>query len=306
VIIGAIVTWILFGIITMLAANKKGRDGPAWFIIGILLGPFGFIIALLLDPIEETSESEMVQNENLPLPNPPELIVQVSEKPVEVSNIDNVVQDFSDQFVFNWPLALQVSELTIAKDKSFVRLERIQLRNVQHKAIKYSEWEILCYDILSRQITSNAPILLKIEEDVDAGVVQEKDVPIELPADTRKIDLRLLNVLFDDGQILNLEGVQPQTMKIALDPIIDVFRTGRAFLDYLDTITDWEGTPTYIYKINAHGIWNCTFCGIPNQVDHDNCQCCKAPLELQESFSERNLLEVFSQWKSEQLRKNRA
>lgn len=43
-----IAIWVLFGIVTAVAASNKGRSGFTWFVIGCLLGPFGLILALLL------------------------------------------------------------------------------------------------------------------------------------------------------------------------------------------------------------------------------------------------------------------
>ena len=39
----AIIVWILFGVVTAVAASNRGRSGCNWFAIGFLLGPFGLI-----------------------------------------------------------------------------------------------------------------------------------------------------------------------------------------------------------------------------------------------------------------------
>jgi hypothetical protein len=44
---GYILLWLFCGIISATIANSKGRSGCAWFLLGILLGPFGFAVALL-------------------------------------------------------------------------------------------------------------------------------------------------------------------------------------------------------------------------------------------------------------------
>ena len=69
-IIAGVVVWVLFGIITMMAAEKKGRNGCGWFLLGVLLGPFGFIIALLLDPINESPSSQISHNDDASLTTP--------------------------------------------------------------------------------------------------------------------------------------------------------------------------------------------------------------------------------------------
>jgi len=37
--------WLLFGIVSAVVASNKGRSGCGWFALGVLLGPFGFILA---------------------------------------------------------------------------------------------------------------------------------------------------------------------------------------------------------------------------------------------------------------------
>lgn len=40
--------WILFGVATAVVAQNKGRNGCEWFILGVLLGPFGPILSLVV------------------------------------------------------------------------------------------------------------------------------------------------------------------------------------------------------------------------------------------------------------------
>lgn len=51
-----IVIWILFGIVSAIVATNKGRDGCGWFVIGVLLGPFGFILSLIVEKKEQVIE----------------------------------------------------------------------------------------------------------------------------------------------------------------------------------------------------------------------------------------------------------
>jgi hypothetical protein len=37
--------WFLCGLVTAVMASNKGKDGFGWFVIGVLLGPFGIILA---------------------------------------------------------------------------------------------------------------------------------------------------------------------------------------------------------------------------------------------------------------------
>jgi hypothetical protein len=41
-----VVIWLLFGIVSAMIASNKGRSGCGFFVLGILLGPFGILFAL--------------------------------------------------------------------------------------------------------------------------------------------------------------------------------------------------------------------------------------------------------------------
>ena len=43
-----IVIWLLLGVASAVVATNKGRGGCAWFALGILLGPFGLLLALVV------------------------------------------------------------------------------------------------------------------------------------------------------------------------------------------------------------------------------------------------------------------
>lgn len=46
------IIWLLFGLVSAVAADSKGRNGCGWFLVGTLLGPFGIILALVVGPVE--------------------------------------------------------------------------------------------------------------------------------------------------------------------------------------------------------------------------------------------------------------
>jgi hypothetical protein len=59
---GVVIVWILFGIITAIVASNKGHDGCLWFIVGVLLGPLGLIIALVVARKEKVLEDNAIQS----------------------------------------------------------------------------------------------------------------------------------------------------------------------------------------------------------------------------------------------------
>jgi hypothetical protein len=54
--------WILFGVVTAVVATNKGHSGCGWFLLGVLLGPFGFILALLLSKNEPAVEQKVLES----------------------------------------------------------------------------------------------------------------------------------------------------------------------------------------------------------------------------------------------------
>ncbi len=55
-----IVPWILCGVISAVVASNKGRDGCGWFAIGLLIGPFRFLLALVVSKNQNAVESEAI------------------------------------------------------------------------------------------------------------------------------------------------------------------------------------------------------------------------------------------------------
>jgi predicted RNA-binding Zn-ribbon protein involved in translation (DUF1610 family) len=43
-----VIIWILFGVAAAIVASQKGRDAFGWFCLGLLLGPFGLLFALIV------------------------------------------------------------------------------------------------------------------------------------------------------------------------------------------------------------------------------------------------------------------
>ena len=48
--------WFLFGFISAMVASGKGRSGCGFFILGVLLGPFGLLFAFAAN--EDVAETE--------------------------------------------------------------------------------------------------------------------------------------------------------------------------------------------------------------------------------------------------------
>lgn len=49
-----VVLWLVCGFISAVIASNKGRSGGGWFLIGVLLGPLGIILALVVSKEQES------------------------------------------------------------------------------------------------------------------------------------------------------------------------------------------------------------------------------------------------------------
>jgi hypothetical protein len=57
-----VIVWILFGIAAAVVATNKGRNGFGWFLLGILLGPFGFILSLIVSKNQPVLDQEALSS----------------------------------------------------------------------------------------------------------------------------------------------------------------------------------------------------------------------------------------------------
>ena len=55
-----LIIWILFGVVAAVVATNKGRSGCGWFLLGVLFGPFGFILSLVVPKNQHAVEQEAV------------------------------------------------------------------------------------------------------------------------------------------------------------------------------------------------------------------------------------------------------
>jgi len=60
-----LVIWLVCGVIAAIVATNKGRSGCGWFLVGVLLGPFGFILALVVSRNESKAEKRSIQSGEL-------------------------------------------------------------------------------------------------------------------------------------------------------------------------------------------------------------------------------------------------
>lgn len=56
--VGFIVFFCLCGLISSIAGSNKGRSGFLWFLVGLVLGPLGIVLALVAKKDSQTIESK--------------------------------------------------------------------------------------------------------------------------------------------------------------------------------------------------------------------------------------------------------
>lgn len=54
--------WLLFGVISSIVAVSKGRSGCGWLTLGVVLGPFGFALALMAGPNKTALEEHALKS----------------------------------------------------------------------------------------------------------------------------------------------------------------------------------------------------------------------------------------------------
>lgn len=57
-----LVIWLVCGIIAAIIGTNKGRSGCGWFLVGVLLGPLGIILALVVAKDTEEVEKRNIQS----------------------------------------------------------------------------------------------------------------------------------------------------------------------------------------------------------------------------------------------------
>lgn len=213
---------------------------------------------------------------------------------------NNMPQDYSKYFYLNWPIQPVSLDLKLEHKGTSVIASNFELRNVTKYEIKYSEWEFIVYDILSRPINQDNPHIIKIEQDLlgDDSIVFIKD--ILLPLDTKTVKIRLLNILFSNGQRLNLEKYQPTLVPNKLDQITDYLKTNYKFNMYLENQLQFKRTPEFIHYQTAEGHWTCSFCGVINESKRQQCQLCESLVEQMKLLTEKEIVDLYAKWKISQ------
>lgn len=57
---GVGIFWVLCGIVSGASASNKGRSGFSWFILGLLLGPIGVVLSLVVSKQTEVIEEKAI------------------------------------------------------------------------------------------------------------------------------------------------------------------------------------------------------------------------------------------------------
>jgi hypothetical protein len=60
---GLVLIWLLFGIACAMVASNKGRSSGGWFVLGILLGPFGLLFVLIASDLRKDGTATQDERE---------------------------------------------------------------------------------------------------------------------------------------------------------------------------------------------------------------------------------------------------
>lgn len=56
------IIWFFCGVIAAVCASNKGRNAGAWFAIGVLLGPIGVVLSLVISKDDEIVEQKSIKS----------------------------------------------------------------------------------------------------------------------------------------------------------------------------------------------------------------------------------------------------
>ncbi len=54
--------WLVFGLVGAVVATNKGRSGCVWSVLGLLLGPVSFVVAIAVSKNQPVLEQRLVQS----------------------------------------------------------------------------------------------------------------------------------------------------------------------------------------------------------------------------------------------------
>ncbi len=54
--------WLVFGLVGAVVATNKGRSGCVWSVLGLLLGPVSFVLAITVSKNQPVLEQRLVQS----------------------------------------------------------------------------------------------------------------------------------------------------------------------------------------------------------------------------------------------------
>jgi uncharacterized repeat protein (TIGR02543 family) len=307
---GAVVIWILFGIISMVAAQKKGRSGCGWFLLGVLLGPFGFILALLSDPIDEPQkhQSQDMQNDSTPsyvvVPEPK--LIDVTPSGSAIQNYsEKVIKtfDYTDKVVFEWPVEMESGQIISHNDTNNELKATFVVTNISSKEIKYMEWHIHCFDMLRKVISVDQPVIIRSEMPIKVKSNAIIEQTGSLPQDTKYFLPYLRAVVFEDDEIIEYPEGLIESDASAKNEIEQVEDVDYYCITAFRQRNNPQKEPRFLFISHPTGVWTCVYCGTRNKKDDGACRCCSASIDGQEEYSKAELDSYSLTWEIEKRQK---
>jgi len=182
----ALIYAIIFAFACHYVAEQKGKDGGHWAVIGFFLGLIGLLI-IGFTPPEEKDDNVYRKNTSLKR---------------TIYNVKYVDEDSP----------VQVTEIVVrvGEDKVFIKPTFF---NVSNKTIKGIKAMFICYDSFGSPV-KEPPLnsIEKVFQDLSlsgkAGYSPDKEINLpELP-NTRKVDIVITSVLFEDETVWEIQKKQ--------------------------------------------------------------------------------------------------
>jgi hypothetical protein len=177
----------------------------------------------------------------------------------------------------DWPVELKDGIIEKKYNKEIFALNAsFSFKNFMNKKIIYTEWELICKDILDRSLDT---VVVKS----DSKIAPQESTGIDsisLPEHTRYFIPKLLAVVYDTKEIVKM------TERVLINEVTDRNLINRLQSFDEELLKNYQkdknlpDIPKFVYERYTNGIWTCAFCGTRNASEHSECHICEIGTDL--------------------------
>lgn len=242
----------VFAYATSYIASQKGKEKEKWFLIGFILGIIGLLIVGFSKDESIKSDDKTKSEKNIK-----DYYNSTEANDVKVQN---PTTNFSCPVDILWYSVIAYDSCVIAHS---------EFKNISEKEISSIIFAVECFNSFNNPVSENNVLEETIQDlEIIPGEKLKEEVVIDLcnlPA-TRKINIIIKNVLFNDGEIwVHHNDLASNEFKIINSSDLDILKK-------------INGDEIISYSEQKHDRWICT-CGRNNLLNADVCVRCNRKKE---------------------------